>query len=291
MADPKNLMIALEIRKKNAKKKMAKGGMVNESAKSEQRPMPDETDKDTSMVSRNSGNKAPKDDGVGSDVTVKQAQKPSITKLSQPKIVGSDAFSVRNRDQRDENNDQIEASAPASDKEQPQQRYNEVDADKSGPELSDMQKQHNNQKAPYNKAIEDQYAQDIADANMKKEQSYAQGGMVKPDNRQPQPEADDMEHASIAAAIMSKRAKFAEGGMVNDDMADIMENGKEHPNAYYGHNKDILKENYMSDMEDVSQPMDSNEMNDPREDEESDKHDMVSSIRRKMNVKRQFSGK
>lgn len=116
----------------------------------------------------------------------------------------------------------------------------------------------------------------------------AQGGDVS--------EQDIEQAASIAASIMAKRRRMAEGGSIGDtesmfhfprkasdkSQVDIESNGEEHPNAYYGRNEEILKENYDEDMEDVTQPMDSNEHGD---EIDGDDHDMVSAIRRKMKSK------
>lgn len=294
------------------KPKYAKGGYVNDQAKSEQIPMPEELDQDRKMVGRNSGKKALKDSHVSSDITIRQAQKPSITKLSQPKIVGSDAFSVRNRDQHEENQDQINSFYPESDRAQPKQRYDEYGAKRQGSDVSDMENQHGNGKEAYQMAVEDQYSEDVANDNMKKVQSplgrFAEGGMALEMMDQPEEEAQ-MEHEdSIAAAIMAKKdrmkkildsgsvdedsaVKFYEGGQVegsDESMVDIMSNGAEHPNAYYNRNEnEVLKENY-DNMEGVSQPMDSNQKDDPREEDESDRHDMIGQIRSKMNKQRQF---
>jgi hypothetical protein len=195
--DPKdraqNLAIAYSVKRKAKKKaaggsvqsgsrdmNMAEGGEVN--AKNERRPMPDNRYDDSKMVSRNSGNKPPKDDSWTSNVTIKQAQKPSITKLSQPRIVGSDAFSVRNRDMHEEEADLMDQDYPESDKAQPRQRYNEDGPNRQGPKVPDMERQHKAKKAAYEMAKEDQYSEDEAEDDMKKVQSplgrYAKGGPV-----------------------------------------------------------------------------------------------------------------
>lgn len=311
MDKSKNLSIAYEMKKRSGKKKFAKGGEVNESAKSEQRPMSSEEDKDSKMVGRNSGNKSPGEDSWGDNTTVKQAQKPSITKLSQPKIVGSGAFTVRSMNQRDENNNQGDSFYPESDKAQPKQRYNEEGADRQGPEISDKESQHNNKKAAYEQASESQYSEDVADDNMKKVQSplgrYAEGGSVEDEMMDvPTEEADEERHSSLAAAIMAKKdrmkeildsgsmdedeaMRYYEGGQVegsDESEVDLDLNSMEQPNKYYGRNEnEVLKENYASDMEDMEQPEDSNEHGD---EIDSDKHDMISQIRSKMSKQRQF---
>lgn len=107
---------------------------------------------------------------------------------------------------------------------------------------------------------------------------------------------------SVASAIMAKKdrmkqildsgsmdedeaMRFYEGGQVegsDESMADIMSNGKEMPNAYFDRDEEILKENYDSDMDGMSQPLDSNEHGD---DINSDSHDMIGQIRSKMRRK------
>jgi hypothetical protein len=103
----------------------------------------------------------------------------------------------------------------------------------------------------------------------------AEGGEIEREmDMQPMDEAEEEHHDSIAAAIMARR-RMAEGGQV-----DIMDNAEEEPSdAADEYTEAALKENYDSDMEDVSQPMDSNEHGD---DIDEDIHDMVSAIRRKM---------
>lgn len=107
----------------------------------------------------------------------------------------------------------------------------------------------------------------------------AEGGEISDDMDQPSDE-ETMEHAaSIAAGIMAKRAHkqfMAVGGMV-----DIDENAEEQPNDMTSLNKAALKENYDSDMDDVSQPEESNEHADEREEASENKHDRVSAIMKK----------
>lgn len=152
---------------------MAEGGRVAD----QKRPMPDNRYNDSMEISKNSGNKAPVNDQWTDNPTIKQSQKPSLTKLSRPKFVGSDAFSVRDRDDVEKDLDRMSSEAPDGYKNQPRARYNEEGADRQGPEVSDMQAEHSTKKAPYKKEIEDQYSQDEAESDMK--QSYAKGGEVE----------------------------------------------------------------------------------------------------------------
>ena len=148
-----NLAISYAIKRKN-RKKMAKGGEVL-SAKSEKRPMPDDSYNDSNETGRNSGNKSLKDGDWTDNPTVEQAQRPSQTKLSQPKGVGSDAMAMRQRDMHDDEEDLGDSIYPESDRAQPIARDNEVGASSSGSDVSDMERQHNNKRAAYEMAKED----------------------------------------------------------------------------------------------------------------------------------------
>lgn len=119
------------------------------------------------------------------------------------------------------------------------------------------------------------------------EQMLAKGGMLLD-------EMQEEHESSIAAAIMAKRRQahpmqdhdedmekmYAEGGMV-----DLSINADEEPN-----NEDqmsfqaLKKENYSESegLRQLNQPKDSNEDGDDREDQRSDRHDMVGAIRKKM---------
>lgn len=102
----------------------------------------------------------------------------------------------------------------------------------------------------------------------------AEGGEVEEG-----PEEEDEQHSSIAAAIMARKERkmMAEGGEV-----DIEDNNDEHAPEYNDLNVAALKENMDSDFEDMDQPEDSNMHAD---DIESDEHDMISKIRSKMRMK------
>lgn len=101
-----------------------------------------------------------------------------------------------------------------------------------------------------------------------------------PEEERAEHEEDELEedHPSVAHAIMAKRKKMADGGMV-----DLNKNSEEDLN-----NEDQmsfragLKEQYDLDQLDP-QPLDSNEHGDSID---SDEHDMVSAIRKKMASKR-----
>lgn len=156
---------------------MAEGGYVNDSAKYEKRPMPSERDQDSKMVSRNSNIKASKNDSWTDNSTIEQAQRPSRVALSRPSLKGSDAFSVRYKDEIEQDNNRMSSEAPDGYGKQPKSAYNEAGAKRQGPKVSDMEAQHNNKRAPYKEEIEDQYSEDEASPEMK--QAYAEGGRVE----------------------------------------------------------------------------------------------------------------
>lgn len=298
---PQALAIAYSIKRKP--KKMAKGGMVNETAKAEHRPMPEETDKDTSEVSHNSGKKPPSEDSWTSTPERRQSmQGMKTTPIKHPKMVPSTGFSSRLRDQEDD----LQESAKVNNGPQiePPKAYDEEEADKLGPEVPALHMKRMAKGGMINKAISmDEAEEDLVEhpAGLETDDDqmgpsedeymanhFAEGGecIDRPDAgygavicKADGGEIEEDHHDSIAAAIMAKRRKMAEGGQV-----DIEENNMEQPNGYYNRNEEAaLKENMDSDFMSEDQPMDSNEHSD---DIDSDIHDMVSVIRRKMMAKR-----
>lgn len=291
-----SIAIAYNVKRKNKRKKMAEGGMAykNDSAKTESRPMPSERDNDAKSVSHNSGNKPAHNDSWTDNSTITQAQKPSKTPLARPALRGSDAFSVRYRDEIDEDNNRMTSMPPESDKALPPSRDNEEGPNRQGPKVSDMASEHSNGKMPYNKAIEDQYAEDMAAAEMKKTQSYANGGVVsfkasedymaehpaglESDNDMMGDEDAMLDHfadGGIAESVMKRR--YAEDGQV-----DLDANAEEGPADLEDLNADAaMKENYSESegLEDLTSPEDSNEHGHDLPDEDS--HDMVETIRRR----------
>jgi hypothetical protein len=187
--DPKKqaLAIAYSVQRKN-KKKMASGGSVEDSANSESRPSPDKSYNDKDSTSRNSGRKALKDSDWTDSPTIKQAQKPSPTPLSRPKLIGSDAFASRNKTMRDEEADFMDIDPPQSPANQPRAWRDEVDADGSGDDLSDNELSHSTGKKAYTESREDKvYATDEAEEDMK--QKYAKGGPIM----QPKDHGDELD--------------------------------------------------------------------------------------------------
>lgn len=212
------------------------------------------------------------------------------------KVIDEDAMDLRLRD--DESDLMIHDDPSGDEGDADAHSLDEVDGNRKGPAVSDMEHEHSNGRKPYAEGGE---AREEDDTVGKRDGLFT---FPKEDDGHDEMEMDH--HDSIASAIMANRdrmhaeidsgahdldeaVRMAEGGEVEDSQADIMENGEEQPNGYYPRNEDeVLKENYMDDMGDVSQPDDSNETGDEREDSKSDKHDMVEKIRRSMKSKRQF---
>lgn len=284
------LAIAYSV-KRNNRKKMAKGGMAykNDSAVTEDRPMPSERDNDAAMVSRNSMKKPLIDAEMTSRPDIKQATKGGIFKIKHPKMVPQNAYSVRMRDEEDD----LEMSAKPNNgpQEQPPKRLDEEGADRQGPKVPDMQRQHNNKRKP-----------------------YAEGGSIEHEMmEQPHPEADEEHEDSLIATIMARRAAnkaldsgshdeddaamYAEGGEIHShdsiysddsDQADLSRNADEDANEEDQLSFNALrKENYSESegLKQLSQPEDSNRHG---HEIDSDDHDMVESVRRKISARRQF---
>jgi hypothetical protein len=199
-----SLAISYSIKRKAPKKKaaggsvqsgspdmnMAEGGEIN--AKNERRPMPDNRYDDSKMISHNSGNKPAKNDNWLDNPTIKQAQSNNgrqVLPIKRPKMVPSDAFSTRLYDEEGKLQD---SANPGPYGKQPPEHDNEEGPDRQGSDVRDMADEHATHSKPYIKEIEDQYAQDVAEADMKRSNSYARGGMIDKMNH---PSKHDMQPA------------------------------------------------------------------------------------------------
>lgn len=232
-----------------------------------------------------------------------EVQKPRLQPKKHPMMVKSDAFSAKLRDQEGD----LINSMPA-------QKEMGMSEDR-GPSKKEFMSKKMAEGGSVNHVLSiedadqdmDQHPEGLEDDNdqMKPSDSeimsnmMAEGGMMEDEVRPDRgfgkviiknakggmiDDEMDMDHEdSIAAAIMARKDRMmAEGGQV-----DIDSNNEEQPNGYYEQNEDaVLKENYDKDMDDMSQPMDSNEHGHELSDE--DAHDMVSKIRSVMNKNRQF---
>lgn len=185
---PQSLAISLSVQKKNSgKKKMAEGGAI--SAKDEKRPMPDDKYNDKSEAARNSGKKPPKDDGVESKVTEKQASSGKTVPLKQPPFVKSGApFSVRDANMRDEEKDLISKDAPGQPKAQPPKQDDEKGADRQGKAPHPMKmmaeggEAQNEQPARSKEQILTDMKMHQQGLDSLKKELYAAGGMIPKDH-------------------------------------------------------------------------------------------------------------
>jgi ribosomal 50S subunit-recycling heat shock protein len=172
-----NLAIAYSMKRKAAAKKMAQGGKVNESAKTEHQPSTSELDHDMDMVARNHLKKALKESGWTDNSTVTDAQNPSPTALSQPAQRGSDAMAKRQNAHTDEEKDFGDTIPPETDRAQPNTRDDEHGASDEGSDVSDMASEHSTGYKPYTWAKENDDTKEQASPKFKKVQSLAKGGM------------------------------------------------------------------------------------------------------------------
>jgi len=217
-----SLAIAYSVKKKNKKspKKMAEGGDV--SASNEKRPMPDNGYDDAHQIARNSAKKALHESDMTDNPTIKQAQSNDsrrIMPIKRPKMVPTNAFSTRLYDEEGSLQD---SASPGPYGKQPPKHDDEMDADKSGDEISDMAAQHNNRRAPYNKAIEDQYSQDMAAAEMK----MADGGSV---SMRPDDSGIQERERSDEASLMSMEDPSEDEGMSDARSRDEMGQDRQGP--------------------------------------------------------------
>lgn len=340
-----NLAIAYSVKRK-AKKKMAEGGAV--SAKTEKRPMPDQTTNSSKMTSQNTGDKPLKESGWTDRPDIAQSQRgPKTERIKHPKMVKSDILQIRLRDEEDDL--QNSAGTNEGPQTQPPKVDDETDATKRGksPEKQTAISTGKQVMAKGGKVEASDYDDTdpnaATDSSMNETPSEDEGeSMAMSHNEEHQeqtsgdpddsePHSDDIDtykyaeggeveqetehHDSIVAAIMANRerahadidsgardldeaVRMASGGTVasgSEDMnyaeggqVDIDDNNNEEPNAYPPMNGDALDDRN-EDIRGMEQPEDSNETGDEREDERSDKHDMISSIRRKMKSKQKFS--
>lgn len=129
----------------------AKGGEINDSAKTERRPMPDERDNDSKSVSRNSSKKVPGQDSWTDQPTVTQAQSNNgrrVMPIKRPKMVPTDTFSTRLYNKE---GDLEDSASPGPYGAQPPREDDEEGPDRQGPEVSDMEREHSNHRKPYAK--------------------------------------------------------------------------------------------------------------------------------------------
>lgn len=269
--DKKAFAIAMSVKRKNSMKKKA-----NESAPMEHRPSTQEEDQDKGEIERQ-----------------EPMKKPSRIPLKEPSMAHSSVFKVRSQKEADEEKmaegGQIKPEKPQGDTLNYKDLKKEYIA-KNKPkyaeggkieEYGEMPEEDEEPMVPHRKMDNERLPVDEYMAG-----KFAEGGMIDDEDLQPEDEEHEEHHNSIAAAIMARKERkmMAEGGMV-----DIDENNEEQPNSFYKQNEDAaLKENYDSDFDSISEPMDSNEHGDHLSDE--DAHDMISRIRSRMHMKRQFKG-
>lgn len=220
------LAIAYSV-KRRAKK--AKGGEVNESARTERRPIPQERDNDAMEVSRNNHKKALIDSNVLDQPELRQARKGlKTTKIKHPRMVPNSPFTSRLRDEEDDLQD---SAAPCYPEEQPPKHMNEEGADRQGPESKDLHMKmmaHGGMSGSH-----DEDAAEHADLESHVSREYGAG-----------PEEDEVEHpAGLEEDDDQMRlpvdeymaSHFAKGGKV-DQENEHEHIGYYHKNIGIGHN-------------------------------------------------------
>jgi hypothetical protein len=250
-----SIAIALDVQRRNKRKKMAKGGPVEISAHDEKRPMPEQEFADSMEDSRvHEKPAAYRDHWTGGDHRTEA--------LSGESAPASDI----EVDARDEHMSGIDDAITPE--EMAMIRRHRMA--KGG-----MAMQHANESNPSSPESphEEMHIEDAAIRMNERERQrdmLAYGGNPKLEESHKSP--------SVSEAIMRKRKMYAEGG----EVADVSRNADEDPNMEDQMSFEALKkENYSESegLDELDSPMDSNEHGD---DIAADEHDMVSQIRRKM---------
>jgi hypothetical protein len=220
----------------------AKGGEV--SASNEKRPMPDNRYNDSKEVSSNSGNKPP-----GQDSWTSRPDKVSLKgrtyPLKHPKMVPTDSFSVRLRDEEDH----LQDSAGVNDgpQRQPPEHDNELGPDRQGPEVPDMEREHSNRRRPYAKGGPIMQPKDHGDELMEREDEAHMQSQLEPSEDEGDMDAhsrnelDEMGHNSgridMEDEHSNDRKPYAMGGTASSP-ASRLDKGygkvivKEHDDMY-----------------------------------------------------------
>lgn len=189
-----SIAIALDIQRRNKRKKMAKGGPLNPklheahkkmaeggdvdgSIQDEKRPMPDDLHRDKEEAGRNRGNKPLRDSDWIGQPTVRQSQNPSPQRMSQPSEPGD------NSPMHDEEDDLLGMDGPDGGGSQPRKRLDEDGPNRQGPPISDMSRQHNNGRMPYAKGGDVMRPEDHGMEKMEREDELNMQGRLSPGGR------------------------------------------------------------------------------------------------------------
>jgi hypothetical protein len=268
------LAIAYSIKRK-PKKKMAEGGAVNESAKTERRPMPDELDKDAVMVSHNTAKKALIDADWTGRPTVKQAQDNNgrkVLSIKTPKMVPQNTYSVRLRDE--ESDLQDSAGTNEGPQRQPPEHDNEEGPDRQGPKVRDMEDEHSTHRKPYAKGgqIEpgDSKSKNI---NMRTSQEPKESGleMRERDEEEGLMSSEDPSENEGNSTAMSLNEESPD--RQGDDVPDMEDEHSTDRKPYAGGGKIGDSEDNMDDEMEMNPAHDKYSMYDS-EDQPEDEYDM-----------------
>lgn len=325
-----SLAIAYSVKRKASKKKMAQGGQVPPSAKTESRPSPDQRGEETA---RNSGNKPAHMDSVTSRPDIMQSQRgPKTQRIKHPTMAQSPVFKVKLRDQEDDLQDS--SSVNNGPQEQPPHDDNEMGPDRHGPKVPDMQREHSNGHKAYakggmiNEEVPMEEAEELGNNGEPKDPEDSDMDELRPSQEDYMSGHEEMladggevgmDHQdSIAAAIMARRdrlhdeidsgahdldeaVKMAEGGEINGmdsidtheeaDQADLRRNAEEDANMEDQTSFNALRKENYSESEGLDELDNPSDSGQRSHRIDKDDHDMVDKIRRGMSAKRQFKAR
>jgi hypothetical protein len=256
---------------KGGKMRMADGGSI--SASDEKRPMPDNSYDDEHQVSRNSGNKPPKNDSWTDRPDMSQSQKGGKFALKHPKMVPQSIYSTRLRDEEDDL--QMSAKTNEGPQHQPPEHDNEEGPDRQGPAVEDMEDEHSTHRKPYAKGGMIDEMKHPSKHYMQPE-DHNEEAMERRDESDLQEHADpSMDEGSMKAESLDEMDQDRQGPEV-PDMEDEHSSGRK-PYADGGSIQFHDSEDNMDDMNDHN-PADrreiyADEMDTQPEDEEADEHE------------------
>lgn len=273
------LAIAYNVKRKNSKKKMAKGGSVDISAAVEKRPMPDDANNSEDMLM----GKKPEANAVmdkshnfaeqgraNIDDAVTPEEMDMIRKHRKMMAEGGEIRSF-DRESMSMNSADAAHTSESSDmirgmKMRHEQELRAASGMPSADDSSERSESMLEKKLP-----KDEYSK-------KGIINYARGGEVSPHEAE-----EEMHHASLTAAVMAKRKKMADGGEVDlqDNNGNEWLNREDDMSFEAGRKKTYYDNDQLDD-----QPMDSNEHAEDLEDEDDHGKPMIKSIRSKMKSKR-----
>lgn len=275
------LAIAYDVKRRAARKKMAKGGMPKEAHQGGIDEVIPDKGWGKIIIMKAEGGEVEQHNPI-KDMPKMKSKKLNQRPIKHPKMVSQGIYKTKLEEEMMAHGGDV---SPSHDEgESKAHELNEERPDRQGPELSDKEKPHSEQSLQEREASKHPKSKDSNPAMRRSSQMELEHEMME----QPLDEAE-LEHASsIAAAVMARRRKMAKGGEIlsedsiysdDSDQVDLSRNAQEDANMEDRLSFDALrKENYSESdaLDQLDQPMDSNLHGD--EEEKASENDHSKSI-------------